>query len=89
MNPLKEEKSVVPNFDENSFRALDFSLLNPKLHGIDWRKDILSYSLRRISLHIYYKLLGPSIKDIRNEEKGGIWPADVGVKAKCGRPHNV
>ena len=46
LNPLKvkEEKSVVQNFDEHSLRALDFSLLDPKLHEIDWRKDRLSSS---------------------------------------------
>ena len=40
-NPLVTEHSHVPSFDKDSFRALDFhaadfSLLNKKLHEIDW-----------------------------------------------------
>ena len=73
MNPLKEEKSVVPNFDEISFRAFDFSLLNPKLHEIDWRVEggsfkenfppYLQKTFRAIRI----------IKDVRNEDEGVVW----------------
>jgi hypothetical protein len=40
-NPLSEDKSKVPAFDENSFRSLDFSKANSatlkqKLNDVDW-----------------------------------------------------